>query len=109
MSATSSFSLNTDDQNFLFTFESSDGSTFAVPRDGQTHDGVELSDQAVKGLTALKSNSAQQNYLSRFLGRLPIPGTGQIKLSTAAIELRKKNDSKDFDQPTVYINKAVFQ
>jgi hypothetical protein len=95
-STSSSLSINTDDQNFLFTFESSDGSTFATAPDSQRDDGFALSDQAVKGLTALKSDAAQQNYLAKFW-QSPLAGTGAIKLTAAATELRNKSP-KDFDR-----------
>jgi hypothetical protein len=97
ISTNTSLSINTDDQNFLFTFESSDGSTFAVPPGARDIDGLELSDQSIKGLTALKSEAAQQNYLAKFWERPPLAGGGAITLTPAALELRKKSQ-KDFDR-----------
>jgi len=97
VSSSSSLNINTDDQNFLFTFESSDGSTFAVAPDKGESGGLELSDQAVKGLTAVKSDAAQQTYLAKLLGRSPLSVGGMTTLTAAAKQMRKTSKF-DFDR-----------
>jgi hypothetical protein len=53
--------VNSDDQNFLFTFESISGSTFAVPPGTKQ---FEVSDSAFKLLETVKSDRAQDNLVT---------------------------------------------
>jgi hypothetical protein len=96
-SDSSATNLNTDDQNYLFTFESSNGSTFATPPDSHPQDGIELSDQTVKALTSFKSDAAQQSYVARIWSQPGTVHSGAIKLNKDSSDLRTK-DRKSFDR-----------
>jgi hypothetical protein len=80
VSDAASTNLNTDDQKVLFTFESSNGSTFAASPNQPSQD-IELSDQAVKALAALKSDTAQQTYFSGIWSQPNAAHSGAIRMA----------------------------
>jgi hypothetical protein len=69
LNSSHSMQINSDDQNFLFTFESSNGSTFAVAPNTTVSKNLELSPSALKLLEAAKDESVQQAVLSAVLNR----------------------------------------
>jgi hypothetical protein len=95
MNTSSSFRLRSDDQNVMFSFKSSHGSTFAVPPHHSSDKRLEMSEHAVKALAALKSESTQQAYLARILQQPGSFPTGVIELTEEAKKLRN-DDSGEF-------------
>src|SRR5262249_21763148 len=93
LSASSSLHITSDDQNFLFSFSSANGSTFAVPLDASQENHLELSDQAIKTLSTLKSDATQQAYLGKWSDRPAANKSGLIQLTEAAKKLR--NEEKE--------------
>jgi hypothetical protein len=63
LSASSSVKINSDDQNYLFTFRSSNGSTFAAPATSNPEHANGPTDRDISVLNSLKSDGAQQAYL----------------------------------------------
>jgi hypothetical protein len=94
VTSSSSLEVSSDDQNFLFSFNSSDGSTFAIPLPPDS-DTFELSDQAIKGLGTLKTDAAQQAFLSKAWSRSASTVGATITLTPEASAMLK-NDSQAF-------------
>jgi len=94
LATSSSLTVSADDQNFLFTFSSSAGSTFAVPPQDSEGDPKPLSEEISKGLAALKSDAAQQLYLNQILQKPQTYRTGNIELTGDAENLFKTNKKR---------------
>jgi hypothetical protein len=92
LSTSKQASINSDYQNFLFTFESSNGSTFAASPQDSDHHLFAFTEPMIKLMDATKSSSAQENLVEAFLKR-PISTVGaQINLDQASINLLKNPD-----------------
>jgi hypothetical protein len=96
VSSSHSLSINSDDQNFLFTFRSLNGSTFAVPVNAPGSPQLDLSEQGDKTLGHLKSDLSQDAFLKKYWAAVPERG-GFIKLTNDALALRKRSKI-DFDR-----------
>jgi hypothetical protein len=85
--------INSDDQNFLFTFESSNGSTFAVAPNTTVSKNLELPPSALQLFGSAKGESAQQAVLSAVLSRANGFSGHFIRLTDEARQLLKSGPS----------------
>lgn len=90
-STSKSRKINSDDQNFLFSFESASGSTFAVAPDSVGTEHTSPSEPSIKALNALKGENSQQSFIATLASRPPKIDDGLIKLTKRASELLKNS------------------
>jgi hypothetical protein len=88
--------INSDDQNFLFSFESSNGSTFAVPQGSANKLRFNLDETTLKLVEATKSENAQSNLLDALLSRPASFDAGTIKLTKDAANLLSAGKANEF-------------
>lgn len=86
--------VRTDAQNFLFTFESSSGSTFAVAPGTVQQNGINPTDSTVKLMDAAKGEMAQERLATALSTQLPSFKGASIKLSTEASTLLGSNPAE---------------
>lgn len=71
VSSSRSSAINSDFQNFLFTFESANGSTFAVPPQQGEQSRFEANKSTTDLMHAIDSHTAQENFVESLLARPP--------------------------------------
>ncbi|MER8599352.1 hypothetical protein NKH09_15890 [Mesorhizobium sp. M1339] len=91
--------IDSDDQNFLFTFESSAGGTFAVPRGSLAHPST-LSEVDKALITSIHSPAGEEKLLNRLgASRLQVEGTS-IAFSPMALTI-----INDFKKATIQVDR----